>query len=343
MARSSPDTDDSKDFFERFSDSVKRVVDGVEISKIIDQVNTIVGDSLSDISFGGGEPRAPRPEPIERPQASFDDVGGLDDAKRELEAICVALRDPELYRRWGARPPRGLLLFGPPGTGKTLLARCLAGQADAAFFHLKVVDVASMWYGQAERRLQAVFDLASREPRAIVFIDEIDALVPPRETAHEATHRVVSTILENLDGLEDRGNLLVVASTNRPESVDSAFLRPGRIDRLIEVSLPDPASRREIFLVHMHKAEARAERTLFAELNWKLLLRATGGMSGAEIEEIVRRTLEARVRSSASPDDGLIGEEDLLQEIRRFSWIRTPPPSASGVLHSRQRRGWHLW
>jgi len=237
-----------------------------------------------------------------------------------------------------------LLLFGPPGTGKTLLARCLAGQADAAFFHLKVVDVASMWYGQAERRLQAVFDQARREPRVIIFIDEIDALVPPRETAHEATHRVVSTLLENLDGLEERGgDLLVVASTNRPDSVDPAFLRPGRIDRLIEVPLPDPGARREIFQVHMRKAERRAQRSLFAELSWRPLLRATAGMSGAEIEEVVRRTLEARVRSATPDERRMISDRELLDEIRRFSWIRTPSPSASGVLRPRGRRGWRFF
>jgi len=342
VARSSPGTEDDRDFFERLTDGVRRVVDGAEISRLIEQVNQIVGDSLPDISFGG-ESRSQGPPPAERPRATFEDIGGLVEAKRELEAICLALREPETYRRWGARPPRGLLLFGPPGTGKTLLARCLAGQADAAFFHLKVVDVASMWYGQAERRLQAVFDQARREPRAIIYIDEIDALVPPRETAHEATHRVVSTLLENLDGLEDRGDLLVVASTNRPESVDPAFLRPGRIDRLIEVPLPDPAARREIFKVHMRKAETRAGRGLFADLNWRALLRATAGMSGAEIEEIVRRTLEARVRSSTPGDECPISDGELLDEIRRFSWIRQPPPSASGVLHSRPRRGWRLW
>jgi transitional endoplasmic reticulum ATPase len=342
VARSSAGTDDS--FFERLTDSVRRVVDGAEISRLIDQVNQIVGDSLSDISFGGE--KAPPPKATsaaERPTATFDDVGGLVEAKRELEAVCLALRDPELYKRWGARPPRGLLLFGPPGTGKTLLARCLAGQADAAFFHLKVVDVASMWYGQAERRLQAVFDEARAEPRSIIFFDEIDALVPPRETAHEATHRVVSTLLENLDGLEERSDLLVVASTNRPESVDPAFLRPGRIDRLLEVPLPDPGARREIFQVHMRKAEARAERKLFAELSWRALLRSTAGMSGAEIEEIVRRTLEARVRSPAADDESLITEQELVDEVRRFSWLKTPPSSASGVLQHRSRRGWRMW
>jgi SpoVK/Ycf46/Vps4 family AAA+-type ATPase len=287
-----------------------------------------------------GERAAPPPA-SERPSASFEDIGGLVEAKREMEAVCAALRDPESYRRWGARPPRGLLLYGPPGTGKTLLARCLAGQADAAFFHLRVVDVSSMWYGQAERRLQAAFDRARREPRAIIFIDEIDALVPPRETAHEATHRVVSTLLQNLDGLEERGNLLVVASTNRPESVDPAFLRPGRIDRLIEVPLPDPGARREIFQVHMRRAEQVADRTLFAELNWRPLLRATGGMSGAEIEEIVRRTLEARVRAADSATAGVIGEGEILEEIRRFSWIRTDAPAS--ITRHRRPRGWRLW
>jgi SpoVK/Ycf46/Vps4 family AAA+-type ATPase len=341
VARSSPGTENGRDFLERLTDGVRRVVDGAEISRLIDQVNQVVGDSLSDISFGG-EARTPKPAPAERPRATFDDIGGLDAAKRELEAICLALRDPEMYRRWGARPPRGLLLFGPPGTGKTLLARCLAGQADAAFFHLKVVDVASMWYGQAERRLQALFDQAGREPRAIIFIDEIDALAPPREGAHEATHRVVSTLLENLDGLEERSNLLVVASTNRPESVEPAFLRPGRIDRLIEVPLPDPVARREIFQVHMRKAAERAGRRLFAELNWRPLVRATAGMSGAEIQEIVRRSLEARVRSATPADERPITDQELLAEIRRFSWIHTPPPSASGVLRPRSRR-WRLW
>lgn len=344
MARASTQTDGNKDFFQRFSEGVKRAVDGVEISKIVDQVNQMVSDSLSDIVMPGEKP--PRNEPVERPQTTFDDVGGLFEAKRELEAVCLALRAPEVYLRWGARPPRGLLLFGPPGTGKTLLARCLAGQAEAAFFHLRVVDVASMWYGQAERRLQAVFDQARQQPRAIVFIDEIDALAPPRETAHEATHRVISTLLENLDGLEERGNVLVVASTNRPESVDPAFLRPGRIDRLIEVPLPDPASRREILLVHMRAAERRAGRQLFKELDkafdWRRLLRATGGMSGADLEEIVRRTLEARVRSAADGDD-LIDARELLDEVRRFSWLRTPPPSASGVLQARRKAGWRLW
>ncbi|MGI8551151.1 MAG: ATP-binding protein, partial [Dehalococcoidia bacterium] len=304
-----------------------------------------VGDSLSELS-GSGEGKPARNLIIERPHVTFDDVGGLPEAKAELEAICMALRQPELYQRWEARPPRGLLLFGPPGTGKTLLARCLAGQADAPFFHVKVTDVGSMWYGQAERRMQSVFDQARRQPRAIIFIDEIDALVPPREGSHEATHRVVSTLLENLDGIEERGNLLVVASTNRPESVDPAFLRPGRIDRLIEIPLPDPVSRREIFLVHMGRAERRAGRQLFEEFNWKRLLKATGGMSGAGIEEIVRRTLEARVRrpaAEAEQVESLVSEEEVADEVRRFSWLRTPTPPTAGILQPRRRPGWRLW
>jgi transitional endoplasmic reticulum ATPase len=346
VAKSPTDSDPVKEFFRRVSDGVKRATDGAEFSKLLDQMNQFVGDSLSDFGgVGNGEGKSARSVTVESPSAAFDDVGGLEEAKQELEAICLGLRNPALYIRWGTRLPRGLLFFGPPGTGKTLLARCLAGQADAPLYHVRVVDVASMWYGQAEKRMQAVFDEARKRPRAIVFLDEIDALVPPRETAHEATHRVVSTLLENLDGLKERGNILTIAATNRPESVDPAFLRPGRIDRVIEVPLPDAAARRAIFLVHMRRAEQRAGRPLFAEFGWKRLLRATAGMSGAEIEEIVRRTLEGRVRRNAPVDEDQVDETEVLEEVRRFSWLRTRSPAAMypAVLTPHRRRGWRLW
>src|SRR5262249_38793187 len=258
-----------------------------------------LGEQIGRTISGTNEP--PSVRRVENiPTASFSDVGGLREAKRELEAVCLALSNPEAYQRWGARPPKGVLLYGPPGTGKTLLARCVAGQAQASFFHIRAVDVSSMWYGQAERRLQDAFDRARAETPSVAFLDEVDALTPPREMAHEASHRVVSTLLENLDGLRPLEGLVVLAATNTPDSVDPALLRPGRLDRLVEVPLPDAEARDQILRVHIIKAEHRAGRQLFALSDLKRIVRATDGMSGAELEETVRRALETRVRLHAA-------------------------------------------
>jgi AAA+ superfamily predicted ATPase len=270
--------------------------------------------------FGAGQ--APRTAISELPLggASFEDVGGQEEAKRELQAICLAIRDPQAYRRWGARPPKGVLLYGPPGTGKTLLARCLAREASARFIHIRATDVTSKWYGEAERRLQAAFDRARKESPAVIFFDEIDAIARSREDSHEATHRVVSTLLENMDGLEDSRGVIVIAATNRPEAVDPALTRPGRFDRLVEVPLPDQRGRRSVFEVHLRKAEAQAERSLFSSLSdaeWGRLLDASEGFSGAEIEETIRRALEVKVRSGAT--EGRITIDDLLEQAATVS------------------------
>lgn len=297
---------------------VRNAAREVDVRGVVDKVGEQIGKAITGNSDG---------PPIQRasyvPAASFSDVGGLSEAKRELESVCVALSKPEIYQRWGARPPKGVLLYGPPGTGKTLLARCVAGQAHAAFFHVRAVDVASMWYGQAERRLQDAFDRARKQTPAVVFLDEVDALTPPRETSHEASHRVVSTLLENLDGLRPLEGVVVVAATNTPESVDPALMRPGRLDRLVEVPLPEAEARAQILHVHMRRAERRAGRRLFETSDWKRLVRATDGMSGAEIEETVRRALEERVRLNDDADArGLITEVELLEAAGAFEWNR---------------------
>jgi len=234
---------------------------------------------------------------------SFADVGGQDAARTELETICLAVKQPDAFRAWGARPPRGVLLYGPPGTGKTLLARALAHEAGARFLHVRASDVVSKWYGEAEKRMQSAFDRARAEAPTVMFFDEIDALARSRDFSHEATHRIVSTFLENMDGLREVEGVIVLAATNRPEAVDEALLRPGRFDRLVEVPLPGRDDRRAIFLVHMRRAERKAARPLFAELDderWQALLDATNGFSGADIAETVRRALEAKVRSGAT-------------------------------------------
>jgi AAA+ superfamily predicted ATPase len=272
--------------------------------------------------FGAIPPRMPDTNTNGAPDTSFDDVGGQEEAKRELQAVCVAVSDPDAYRLWGARPPKGVLLYGPPGTGKTLLARCVAQDANARFIHVRATDITSKWYGEAERRLQQVFDRARKEAPSVVFFDEIDAIARDRDDSHEATHRVVSTLLENMDGLQESRGVVVIAATNRPEAVDSALTRPGRFDRLVEVPLPDRQGRRAIFGVHMRRAERSAGRTLFDvaadggsggnDGGWDGLLDATEGFSGADIAETVRRALEAKVRSGAREGvitlDGLVAQ-----------------------------------
>jgi len=295
---------------------MRRVMKETGVQDVVDRLGETLGRTLT----GANDPPTVRRE-TNIPSASFADVGGLREAKRELESVCLSLSNPESYERWGARPPKGVLLYGPPGTGKTMLARCVAGQARAAFFHIRAVDVASMWYGQAERRLQDAFDKARAAAPSVVFLDEVDALTPPRETSHEASHRVVSTLLENLDGLRPLSGIVVLAATNTPESVDAALLRPGRLDRLIEVPLPDVEARDQILRVHIIRAEKRAGRQIFEVSDLKRLVRATDGMSGAELEETVRRTLEIRVRlnSTGGPDD-LITEDELLAAVAGFEW-----------------------
>jgi AAA+ superfamily predicted ATPase len=244
---------------------------------------------------------------------AFGEVGGQQEAKAQLEAVCLALQNPDAYKQWGARPPRGALLFGPPGTGKTLLARCVARESGAKFIHVRVSDITSKWYGEAEKKLQEAFDWARKDAPAVLFFDEIDALARPRDDAHEATHRLVSTFLENMDGLDRAAGVVVLAATNRPEAVDPAILRPGRFDRLVEVPLPDRDGRRQIFEVHIRKAERRAGRPVVEAIDeggWERLLDATAGHSGADIAEAVRRALEAKVRAGAS--QGQVSQDELL-------------------------------
>jgi AAA+ superfamily predicted ATPase len=268
-------------------------------------------------SFGRPPGSVYQPEPTPTGDViSFADVGGHEAAKSELQAICIAVKEPARFRRWGARPPRGVLLFGPPGTGKTMLARALAHESGAKFIHVRASDVVSKWYGEAEQKLQQVFDWARRERPSVLFFDELDALARSREDAHEATHRIVSTFLENMDGLREMDGVIVLAATNRPDAVDEALTRPGRFDRLVEVPLPAARERRAIFQVHLARADGQAGRSLFepiSEEDWRELTSATESYSGADIAEAVRRALEARVRSD---DVGRIRPGELLAAAR---------------------------
>lgn len=257
---------------------------------------------------------------ISKPNVTFDEIGGQEKAKKEIQEIAIALTNPDLYKKWGTRPPKGILLYGPPRTGKTLMARALASQANATFFNVKASDIGSKWYGESENIVQGIFDAAyKREGNTIIFFDEIDAIGSKREGSHEANQKVLSMILVNMDGIEKHSNVIVVGSTNRLDSVDAALTSAGRFDRLVEVALPKKDEKKQIFEIHMKKAQARAGSNLFHEVDLDILSSQIKLINGADIEEIVRRVLVSKFRQERDGKQvGLVTTEDFLHEIADY-------------------------
>ncbi|MFA4855633.1 MAG: CDC48 family AAA ATPase [archaeon] len=186
------------------------------------------------------------------PSVSYDDIGGLDEPIRKVrEMIELPMRHPEIFRKLGIVPPKGVLLYGPPGTGKTLLAKAVAHETNAHFKSVNAPEIMSKFVGEAEERIRQIFKEAEENAPSIIFIDEIDAIAPKRETVMgEVERRVVAQILALMDGLEARGNVIVIAATNRVNSLDEALRRPGRFDREIEFPVPDKNARKDILLIH---------------------------------------------------------------------------------------------
>ncbi len=200
------------------------------------------------------EPSAMREVLVEVPKVTWDDVGGLEHAKQELrEAVEWPLKYPELFRTLNIKPPKGILLYGPPGTGKTLLAKAVANEANANFISVKGPELLSKWVGESEKHVREMFRKARQVAPCIIFFDEIDALAPRRGMGADShvTERVVSQLLTELDGLEELKDVVVIAATNRPDIIDPALLRPGRIERHIYIPPPDKEGRKEIFKIHL--------------------------------------------------------------------------------------------
>jgi ATP-dependent 26S proteasome regulatory subunit len=257
-----------------------------------------------------------------RPEVSFKDIGGLVRVKQEMAGLVIALKSPDLHRKWGTQPPSGILLYGPPGTGKTLLANALAREAEAVFFHIRVTNVVTKWYGDSWEVLQEVFNQAKESGRCILFLDEIDDLVFDRAAPEElraTSRRLVNSIAEQLDDIGRSGGILAVASTNRPDAVDPTLIRPGRIDRLIEVPLPESEGKREIFQIHLNRAEGIAGRKLFGDLDFDTILARTVKVSGADIAEIVQKALEGKVQQEgAGEQPSPVSTEDMQRTIEEY-------------------------
>jgi ATP-dependent 26S proteasome regulatory subunit len=245
-----------------------------------------------------------------------------------LQGFSYALTQPELYQQWGIAPPKGALLYGPPGTGKSKLARALATASQAIFYHIKLLNLTSKFGANTGELLQEILRIAIAEGRGVLFLDEAEALslehlLPPPQ-AREASARLVATLCERLDGVADTARVLVVASTSRTDAVDSALVAPGRLDHLVEVPLPDADEQREILELLASRTESGAGRKLFEPIDYRKVLPLMGGMSGADITEIIRRALEAKVWQVAeggTPSN--VATADLLDAIDRYKRVRS--------------------
>ena len=250
----------------------------------------------------------PAEEVVKTGQISYEDIGGL---KREIglvrEMIELPLRHPELFQKLGIEPPKGVLLYGPPGTGKTMIAKAVASETDANFVSLSGPEIMSKYYGESEQKLREVFEEAERDAPTIIFIDEIDSIAPKREeVTGEVERRVVAQLLSLMDGLKTRGEVIVIAATNRPNSIDEALRRGGRFDREIEIGIPDRNGRLQILYVHTRGMP------LEKDLNLGDIADVTHGFVGADISSLAKEAAMHALRRIL-PDIKI--EEDIPQEV----------------------------
>ena len=260
-------------------------------------------DALKEVS-----PSALREVQVQVPNVSWDDVGGLENLKEELkEAVEWPIKYKDAYDYVNVESPKGILLDGPPGTGKTLIAKALAKMTDSNFISIKGPELLSKWVGESERGIREIFRKARQAAPCIIFLDEVDALVPRRGSGGSNSHvteNVVSQILTEIDGLEELNNVLIIAATNRLDIVDEAFLRPGRFDRIIKVPNPDEKGRQHIFEIHTKS------KPLASDVKISEIVKLTDNFSGAEIAAVANRAAIAALRRYVS------GKSKNVKEIR---------------------------
>ncbi|APX64915.1 CDC48 family AAA ATPase [Sphingomonas sp. gentR] len=261
------------------------------------------------------QPSAMREVMVQAPTVRWEDVGGLDTAQMKLkEGVELPLKDPDAFRRLGIRPAKGFLLYGPPGTGKTLLAKAVAREAQANFIATKSSDLLSKWYGESEQQITRLFARARQVAPTVIFIDELDSLVPARGGGlgePQVTERVVNTILAEMDGLEELQSVVVIGATNRPNLVDPALLRPGRFDELIYVGVPDKAGRRRILGIQT------AKMPLAEDVDLDDVAARTDRFTGADLGDVVRRAgLIALRKSLGATQVDMAAFDEALTEAR---------------------------
>ncbi|WVQ98285.1 transitional endoplasmic reticulum ATPase [Kwoniella sp. CBS 9459] len=272
-----------------------------------DTIDAEVLDSLGvtmenfRFALGVNNPSALRETVVEIPTTTWNDIGGLDNVKRELqETVQYPVEHPEKFLKYGMSPSKGVLFYGPPGTGKTLLAKAIANECQANFISIKGPELLTMWFGESEANVRDVFDKARAAAPCVMFFDELDSIAKSRGGSGGdgggASDRVLNQILTEMDGMNAKKNVFIIGATNRPDQIDSALLRPGRLDQLIYIPLPDETSRLSILQATLRKSP------IAPGVDLSFLAKSTAGFSGADLTEICQRAAKLAIRASIEAD-----------------------------------------
>eukprot|EP00873_Tetraselmis_striata_P013555 jgi/Tetstr1/433819/TSEL_023005.t1 len=252
-------------------------------------------------ALGISNPSALRETVVEVPNVNWEDIGGLETVKRELqETVQYPVEHPEKFEKFGMSPSKGVLFYGPPGCGKTLLAKAIANECQANFISIKGPELLTMWFGESEANVREIFDKARQSAPCVLFFDELDSIATQRGSsqgdAGGAGDRVLNQLLTEMDGMNSKKTVFIIGATNRPDIIDGALMRPGRLDQLIYIPLPDEGSRSQIFKAVLRKSP------LDPSVDINQLVKFTNGFSGADITEICQRACKYAIRESIERD-----------------------------------------
>tara|TARA_B100000886_G_scaffold63830_1_gene39837 strand:+ start:3047 stop:4312 length:1266 start_codon:yes stop_codon:yes gene_type:complete len=269
--------------------------------------------AVIEVLHDAWDPMVSGAEMVDKPTINYDSVAGLDEQKQSVrEAIELPLNSPELFKKVGVEPPKGILLVGPPGCGKTLLAKAVANHTEATFIRMVGSELAQKYIGEGGRMVRELFSLAKEKAPSIIFLDEIDAIGAKRldgsTSGDREVQRTLMQLLAELDGFDVLENVKIIAATNRPDILDEALLRPGRFDRVIEIPIPDDVGRKAIFQLHIGSMNTK-------KISLKPIVDKTTGFSGAEIKATCVEAGMIAIRQSR----GHITQEDFIESIKRIN------------------------